>query len=457
MATPTAEVKRVRFSVEEDRDSHNSDEAFEGQWDFLKYLLTLREEINVNSVVDSLVQKGVISADAGSDVMRQGTPRAQVELCVQEVMKGSGPAYRSLCETLQEHGYTNIVDALKGDANLSSIVPEFSDVHGNTTPRLLREHWSQRDSVVDGFSVQGKKMALSALSRDAKASQREFSVIVERQQELEKQLVQVMKSLDRAKDMLIAERQEKLGLREQLRSRDEELVAMQRKYLELQKAMSSLRETNNKYTEKVTRLQIENEQLRKGVRERHELESELRERNGELGRLRDQLTEQEAKMRSQEEKIVSKLAMIERVVGEHKTLVDGQEKLTKKINLQANDIIQLHEEKDEAASQMAAQQRQLNFQQAQIGMIQEQMQRLEGSLGGGGGGGGAGGTYGGSSSRAESLPPLPSTPGNDGRNSRYIHALSKSMNLNRPFNPYGKLENSKNMLWRGDSSGKKGK
>ncbi|WAR19440.1 hypothetical protein MAR_001278 [Mya arenaria] len=403
MATPTAEVKRVRFSVEEDRDSHNSDEAFEGQWDFLKYLLTLREEINVNSVVDSLVQKGVISADAGSDVMRQGTPRAQVELCVQEVMKGSGPAYRSLCETLQEHGYTNI---------------------------LLREHWSQRDSVVDGFSVQGKKMALSALSRDAKASQREFSVIVERQQELEKQLVQVMKSLDRAKDMLIAERQEKLGLREQLRSRDEELV---------------------------TRLQIENEQLRKGVRERHELESELRERNGELGRLRDQLTEQEAKMRSQEEKIVSKLAMIERVVGEHKTLVDGQEKLTKKINLQANDIIQLHEEKDEAASQMAAQQRQLNFQQAQIGMIQEQMQRLEGSLGGGGGGGGAGGTYGGSSSRAESLPPLPSTPGNDGRNSRYIHALSKSMNLNRPFNPYGKLENSKNMLWRGDSSGKKGK
>jgi len=34
-------------------------------------------------------------------------------------------------------------------------------------------------------------MALSALSREAKASQREFSVIVERQQELEKQLVQV--------------------------------------------------------------------------------------------------------------------------------------------------------------------------------------------------------------------------------------------------------------------------
>jgi len=62
---------------------------------------------------------------------------------------------------------------------------------------------------------------------------------------------QVMKSLDTAKDMLIRERQEKLGLREQLKGRDEELVSVQRKYLELQKAMSSLRETNNKYSEKV--------------------------------------------------------------------------------------------------------------------------------------------------------------------------------------------------------------
>ena len=90
---------------------------------FCRYLLTLREEINVNSVVDSLVQKGVISADAGTDIMRQGSTRAQIELCIQEVMKGGGPAYSSLCETLQEHGYNNIVDALKGDASVTSVVP----------------------------------------------------------------------------------------------------------------------------------------------------------------------------------------------------------------------------------------------------------------------------------------------------------------------------------------------
>jgi len=74
-------------------------------------------------VVDSLVQKGVISADAGTDIMRQGSTRAQIELCIQEVMKGGGPAYSSLCETLQEHGYNNIVDALKGDASVTSVVP----------------------------------------------------------------------------------------------------------------------------------------------------------------------------------------------------------------------------------------------------------------------------------------------------------------------------------------------
>ena len=52
---------------------------------FYRYLLTLREEFNVTSVVDSLVQKGVISADAGTEVFRQGNIRSQIEMCLQEV------------------------------------------------------------------------------------------------------------------------------------------------------------------------------------------------------------------------------------------------------------------------------------------------------------------------------------------------------------------------------------
>lgn len=85
--------------------------------------MTLREEFNVTTVVESLVQKGIISADAGTDVMRQGNTRAQIELCVHEVMKGGPQAYTALCETLQEHGYTNIVEALKGEGNMNALVP----------------------------------------------------------------------------------------------------------------------------------------------------------------------------------------------------------------------------------------------------------------------------------------------------------------------------------------------
>lgn len=315
--------------------------------------------------------------------------------------------------------------------------------------QLTQQNWSQSSSVVpDSFSIQGKKMALSALSKDAKASQREFSVIVERQQELEKQLVQVMKSLDSAKDMLIRERQEKLGLRDQLKGRDEELVAMQRKYLELQKAMSALRDTNNKYHEKVTRLQIENDTLRRDIRDQRDVEYELKERNSELERLKDVLKKQDIQMKAQEEHIVNKLAMIEKVVGEHRGLKDGQEKLSRKMSQQASEIVRLNEEKAETSNQMVAQQRQLDFQNAQIVMLQEQMQRLEAHVGGNSSGIPSTGT----SSRAESLPPLPSTP--DNRGTRYISSLTKGMSM-RPFNTQGKLENSKNAYWKGDPAATK--
>ena len=38
-------------------------------------------------------------------------------------MKGGPGAYASICETLREHGYSNIVDALGGDGSMSELVP----------------------------------------------------------------------------------------------------------------------------------------------------------------------------------------------------------------------------------------------------------------------------------------------------------------------------------------------
>ena len=278
-------------------------------------------------------------------------------------------------------------------------------------------------------------MALSALTRDTKTSQKEFSVIVERQHELEKQLVQVMKSLDTAKDMLIRERQEKLGLKDQLKKGDEDLINMQRKYLELQKAMGILRETNNKYHEKVTKLQIENEQLRKGMKDKANIEVELNAKNEELIKLRDQLEKQEKQMMQQEKTIVSKLSMIESVVSEHKSLVDGQNKLHDTVAKQATEITRLSQEKSGSQEQIVAQQRQLNFQQAQIVMLQESMQRLESHLTAGSGVGHIdSGTV-------------------DNRNNRYL-PLSKGVTL-KPFSTSGKAENSKNTHWKNDPPGAK--
>lgn len=92
-------------------------------------------------MVESLVQKGVISADAGTDVMCQGNARAQIELCVQEVMKGGPPAYTALCETLQEHGYSNIVDALKGEGNMNALVPGKTCFDKTTLSSSTKKQW----------------------------------------------------------------------------------------------------------------------------------------------------------------------------------------------------------------------------------------------------------------------------------------------------------------------------
>lgn len=448
MATQSAD-KRVRFNLDqhENIDSMIASNDLGGQWDFLKYLLTLREEFNVRSVVDSLVQKGVISADAGTEIFQQGNIRSQIELCLQEVMKGGPGAYTSICETLREHGYSNIVDALGGDGSMSALVPELSELPSlGARPKdghpqefyYTGNHSASSSHSVDDLSVTGRKMALSALTRDAKSSQKEFSVIVERQHELEKQLVQVMKSLDTAKDMLIRERQEKLGLKDQLKKGDEDLINMQRKYLELQKAMGILRETNNKYHEKVTKLQIENEQLRKGMKDKANLEVELSAKNEELTKLKDQLEKQEKQIMHQEKTIVSKLSMIESVVSEHKSLVEGQTKLNDTVAKQATEITRLSQEKSGSQEQIVAQQRQLNFQQAQIVMLQESMQRLESHF-----------------TAASGVAHLDmNSPGaTDNRNNRYL-PLSKGVTL-KPFNTTGKPENSKNTHWKNDPPGAK--
>lgn len=82
----------------------------------------MREDFNIKAVVESLVQKGIISADAGTDVVRQRHQRAQIELCIQEVMKGGAPAYISLCDVLDEHGYNSVVDALHGTPTVPGLI-----------------------------------------------------------------------------------------------------------------------------------------------------------------------------------------------------------------------------------------------------------------------------------------------------------------------------------------------
>jgi hypothetical protein len=49
--------------------------------------------------------------------------------------------------------------------------------------------------------------SINTLTKDAKASNREFTAILTRQDELEMQLEEVMVSLDHAKEALIKERQ----------------------------------------------------------------------------------------------------------------------------------------------------------------------------------------------------------------------------------------------------------
>lgn len=81
------------------------------------------EELNIRSLTDNLVQKGIISADAGSEVIRIGYTRAQIEACVREASKGGSPAFSSMCDILIELGYGCVVDAVRGQDVFASFTP----------------------------------------------------------------------------------------------------------------------------------------------------------------------------------------------------------------------------------------------------------------------------------------------------------------------------------------------
>ena len=56
-------------------------------------------------------------------------------------MKGGPGAYTSICETLREHGYSNIVDALGGDGSMSALLP------GNFTQLDMKANVVQSEQV----------------------------------------------------------------------------------------------------------------------------------------------------------------------------------------------------------------------------------------------------------------------------------------------------------------------
>lgn len=283
----------------------------------------------------------------------------------------------------------------------------------------------------DNLAVVGVKMSLTSLSKDTKASQKEYSNIIQRQTELERHLEEVMKSLDLAKETIMREQQEKAMLREQLRSKDSDLMEMQRKYKELQNAMGKLKETNNKYHDKVTRLQIENEELRKQTKDKDLLQLELNQKNREINFLKLQIEDQERLITSQQTMIAQKLDMIDQLVKDHQTLINGQGKLESLIMRQADQIDRLSNEKDDSHTHMMNQQKQLNIQQAQISVLQEQLQRLDAHIS--------------QQTETQSIPGV-LNPSQDLKAKR-LKPQAKAMHI-RPFNTGVKMENSKSTFWR---------
>ncbi|XP_056020920.1 interaptin-like [Ostrea edulis] len=299
----------------------------------------------------------------------------------------------------------------------------------------LHTSYSERE---EKLAIVGVKMSLSTLSKDTKASQREFSTIIQRQSELEKQLSEVMKTLDSAKDALIREREEKAQLLQQLRFKDDELVDMQRKYRDLQNAMGKLKETNNRFHERVTKLQIENDQLRKSVKDRSNLQIDLTEKSQQIKDLKKTIEDQEKQITSQEHMINKKLNMIEQLASDHQRLADGQVKLEDLLVKQSDNIMKLSSEKESAHQLLVQQQKQLNSQQASLAVLQENLERLEMTV----------------LTQQEQQNVLAILPPSDQNYRGKKQPTTTKPMMVRPFNASGKVENSKNSFWKNSNGNK---
>ena len=191
------------------------------------------------------------------------------------------------------------------------------------------------------------------------------------------QLEEVMVSLDHAKEALIKERHEKVSLQEKLRLRDEDLIEMTKRYRELQKAMVKLKETNNRFHERIQKLQIENEEMRQMNTDKRDLQIELEQRNEEIKQLKETIEIQSRKISEQETLINDRLNVIDQLAIDHARLADGQVKLEHIMSEQSDHIARLATTKENTEKIIDTQQQQINLQQATLVMMKEQLEKLE--------------------------------------------------------------------------------
>ncbi|XP_062568420.1 uncharacterized protein LOC134230594 [Saccostrea cucullata] len=402
----------------------------DGKWSFLRYLLTLNEEINLQIVCDTLEDRGVLTPSDKDDVLQQGTYKDRIDTCIQRVLKSCPSGYNQFCEVLKDCGYNHVVENLRTEREDADSISKYtlnSEDFYEKTAKDISMPWDGSSPLNTSFSereeklaIVGVKMSLSTLSKDTKASQREFNTIIQRQSELEKQLADVMKTLDSAKDALIREREEKAQLLQQLRFKDDEIADMQRKYRDLQNAMGKLKETNNRFHERVTKLQ------------------NLNEKSQQISQLKRTIEDQELQISNQEHVINKKLSMIEHLASGHQRLADGQIKLEDLLVKQNEEIMKLGSEKESAHQLLAQQQKQLNTQQASLAILQENLERLEMTV----------------LTQQEQQNVLAILPPSDQNYRGKKQPPTTKPMLTRPFNTSGKVENSKNLYWKNPNGNK---
>lgn len=293
---------------------------------------------------------------------------------------------------------------------------------------------STQASKTDPLSIQGVRMAINTLTKDAKASNREFTAILTRQDELEMQLEEVMVSLDHAKEALIKERHEKVSLQEKLRLRDEDLIEMTKRYRELQKAMVKLKETNNRFHERIQKLQIENEEMRQMNTDKRDLQIELEQRSEEIKQLKETIEIQSRKISEQETLINDRLNVIDQLAIDHARLADGQVKLEHIMSEQSDHIARLATTKENTEKIIDTQQQQINLQQATLVMMKEQLEKLENRMNH-------------QDNQHIVLSLQPTEPPNSRTRRQTSNSPAKQLNQ-KPFMAAGKQDNSKSSYWR---------